>query len=207
MDWQMIKQSQVFLAGEAKQWLNRNKDKIDVKGDPVLKMIEQAGLKPKRVLEIGCADGWRLLELRKRYRCEITGVDPCPSQDSSFIEQGTADDLLRCFDEEFDLVIYGFCLYLCDREDLFRIAMEGDRVLQDGGHIMVYDFIAHSPHAKRYAHKEGVKSFKMHYANLWLGNPAYRTVRQDIQNWAEIDKATSACLIKKDLQAAWPLKS
>lgn len=207
MDRTMSRQSQIFLSGEGKQWFNRNKDKIDIKSDPVLKMVEQADLKPRRVLEIGCANGWRLLELRNRYRCEISGVDPSPSQDNSFIEQGTADDLLRCFDEEFDLVIYGFCLYLCDREDLFRITMEGDRVLQDGGHMIIYDFISHSSHHRPYAHKDGVKSFKMHHANLWLGNPAYRSARTDVQNWDDIDKATSVVLLKKDMKAAWPLKS
>lgn len=203
----MIKQSQLFLHGEGQQWFNRNKDKIDVKHDPVLRMIEQAGIKPQRVLEVGCSNGWRLMELHDRYRCHVSGVDPMPSSDFSFVEQGTADDLRLCFDEDFDLVIYGFCLYLCDREDLFRIVMEGDRVLQDGGHIIIHDFIAHSPHHRLYAHKEGVKSFKMHHANLWLGNPAYRSIRSDIQNWEDIDKATGTYLLKKDLQVAWPLKS
>lgn len=202
----MTKQSQVFLQGEGKQWYSRNKDKITPDDDPVLKIIEKSGIAPKNVLEIGCSNGWRLVELHRRYRCSVTGVDPMPSQDADFIVQGTADDLHLCFDEDYDLVIYGFCLYLCDREDLFRIVAEGDRVLKDEGHLIVYDFISHSPHYRPYSHKEGVKSFKMHHANLWLGNPAYRSVMSEIRDWNEIDKATSAVLMKKDLGAAWPLK-
>ena len=46
--------------------------------------------------------------------------------------QGTADRL-PYRDGLFDVVVFGFCLYLCDREDLFRIASEADRVLNDQG--------------------------------------------------------------------------
>ncbi len=208
----MIKQSDTFLQGEGREWLRRNKDKIDVDNDPVLAMIKNADLQPKRVLEIGCADGWRLTELRKRYSCEVRGVDPGASQyggDHAYIDWGTADDLATCFDEDYDLVIYGFCLYLCDREDLFRIAMEGDRVLADKGHIIIWDFGPETPVKQPYKHKTDVWSYKMDYAKLWLANPAYSGTHGryfgDPKNPPE--DRTFVSILKKDVEAAWPQKS
>ena len=36
------------------------------------------------------------------------------------VMQGTAD-VLPFDNQSFDIVIFGFCLYLCDREDLFEL--------------------------------------------------------------------------------------
>ena len=42
---------------------------------------------------------------------------------------GTAEKL-KFEDDKFDLIIFGFCLYLCDREDLIKIVDETNRVLK-----------------------------------------------------------------------------
>ena len=52
---------------------------------------------------------------------------------------GTADQL-DFEDKYFDFVIFWFCLYLCDRDDLFQIAKETDRVIKNEGFIIVLDF-------------------------------------------------------------------
>jgi SAM-dependent methyltransferase len=207
----MGKQSDIFLNGEGDAWLRRNEHKIDVKNDPVLELLRTIGLIPKSVLEIGCADGWRLREIDKMYRCQCHGIDPGASRyggNNAFVEPGDASDLATCFNEDYDLVIMGFCLYLCDREDLFRIVMEADRVLEDGGHLIVYDFLPLRPHSREYAHKTGVFTYKMNYANLWLGNPAYTSLNVTIQNpTPDMNEATSVALLKKDVKAGWPCKS
>jgi ubiquinone/menaquinone biosynthesis C-methylase UbiE len=43
-------------------------------------------------------------------------------------KQGTADEL-PFPNNSFDIVVFDFCLYLCDRLDLFKITAEADRVL------------------------------------------------------------------------------
>ena len=65
---------------------------------------------PHGVLEIGCSNGWRLEAIREKYGCDCLGIDPADSQ-FPYIFKGTADSLPYP-DNQFDLVIYGFCLYL-----------------------------------------------------------------------------------------------
>lgn len=200
----MVKQSQVFLDSEGEKWLARNKARLPVKNDPVLDTLSRfPQIQPKEVLEVGCADGWRLLELQKKYSCGITGVDPGidPSnrRNHSFL-LGEASDLP--FADCFDLVIYGFCLYLCDREDLFKIVAEGDRVLQEGGYLLVYDF-ASPPCRQAYSHKPGLFSYKQDYAALWQGNPAYSLYTR--QYYGTGSDTTSVTILKKNMDA-WPLK-
>jgi len=55
---------------------------------------------------------------------------------------GTAD-VIPFQDKSFDIVIFGFCLYLCDRDDLFKIAAEADRVLKTPGWLLIKDFYSH----------------------------------------------------------------
>jgi ubiquinone/menaquinone biosynthesis C-methylase UbiE len=81
------------------------------------------------------------------------------------VQQGTAD-VLPFDDNSYNIVIFGFCLYLCDREDLFRIASTADRVLRDSGWLFILDFFSPLPCAKTYHHRPGVLSYKMDYRTL-----------------------------------------
>ena len=83
-------------------------------------------------------------------------------------------------DSSFDYLIFGFCLYLCDRRDLFLIASEADRVLKDNSHLIVYDFFSPTSRTVPYHHKEGVFTHKMDYRKLWNWNPNYVEVSHQI---------------------------
>lgn len=207
----MGKQSDAFIASEGQFWSTRNNyqlSKLNPEDDPIARMIEDADLKPERIFEIGCGNGWRLEHLKKKYGCLTNGIDPYLAPGSrAGIERGIASDLRFYEDGEFDLVIYGFCLYLCDREDLFRIVMEGDRVLEDGGHIIIHDFMPLRPHSRPYKHQPGLMSYKMNYANLWLGNPAYTSTRVLAKVATSDDEAEMTVMLKKDMKGAWPCKS
>jgi|SRR5215468_7270536 len=198
-------QKEIFLKGEGQAWLERNRDKLG-QNDSVSEFIEAHGLMPTSVLEVGCADGWRLEKLEKKYRrCQIAGIDPSGARE--WIARGTADDLKSFFgDGEFDLVIYGFCLYLCDPQDYFKIAAEGDRVLKDGGHILIHDFYIDDfgdEHDTKtpYEHKKGVWSYRVYWPSLWCGMPFYREVDQKKINDDEV------WLLKKDLANAFQVRS
>lgn len=182
-------QKDVFLAGEATAWLQRNRAKLG-ETDPVSEMIEQAAIVPSAVLEIGCADGWRLKKLQKQYGCRIGGVDPFMAS--------TADSL-PFPDDDFDLVIFGFCLYLVDRKDLFMVVAEADRVLKDKGYLIIHDFAANESYCKPYAHAEGVLSYHQYYPQLWLGNPAYSYCRENYT----VDQHVT--VLKKDMHRGWPV--
>jgi SAM-dependent methyltransferase len=197
----MGKQSIFFLGGEGAAWIERNKDKIDTLNDPIIQAIRDSDIPVEEVLEIGCANGWRLKIIRNEYGCPAYGVDP--GYGDINIDTGTADDL-DWKDGTFNVVIYGFCLYLCDREDLFKIVLEGDRVLQEGGYLIIWDFHQDFPYSRPYEHKEGLLSYKMDYSKLWLANPAYYVVhRRIIQNTDNPDDRTAVTILKKDTALAW----
>lgn len=174
-----MRQADIFLeGGEGDRWLDRNRDQLGHK-DPVADIIGQLQITPKRVLEVGCANGWRLAALRAMYNCEVFGVEPSmkaciEAADKKVpVWQTTASTLLE-FGAKFDLIIYGFCLYLTDPSDWLQIAAEGDRALAPGGHIVIHDFGDRGkPFARPYEHCDGVFSYHVDFANLWLSHPMY----------------------------------
>lgn len=206
------KQAQIFLSGEGAAWLERNEAKLPAKDDPVLDAIKAHLLHPKKVLEIGCANGWRLIELEKQYKCLCSGIDPGLTHSritgKVALHRGVASNLQLFNHSAFDLVIYGFCLYLCDPEDYFRIVAEGDRVLADGGHLVIYDFNLDAlqlPHSRKYSHRAGLFSRKMRFENLWKSHPAYMAISQHLIG--KMDDLTSVTVLKKNMAGAFPVQS
>jgi ubiquinone/menaquinone biosynthesis C-methylase UbiE len=183
-----MKQKEIFLAGEGNAWFTRNADALTnhrlPDSDPLL--VELLGLKQQfapiqgggRVLEVGCGSGTRLDWLQRNMGLECHGIDPSDMAVSQAVSSGvlaqvgTADQLPFA-DNSFDVVIFGFCLYLCDRDDLFKIAAEADRVLKNQGWLLIKDFYSPTPLAKSYHHKAGVYSYKMDYSSLFTWNPYY----------------------------------
>jgi SAM-dependent methyltransferase len=177
-----MRQADIFLESEGNAWFERNRDRLG-QFDSVSLIIDDMGLQPSNVLEVGCANGWRLAKLRDKYGCTVFGMDP--SRDACreavarqvAVGQSTADSI-PARDGWFDLIIYGFCLYLTDPSDWLKIAAEGDRVLKDGGHIIIHDFETFASHARWYEHREGVLSYHVDWSNLWLGHPGYHVARR-----------------------------
>lgn len=99
------------------------------------------------------------------------------------MRQGTAEQLPYA-DQSFEIVIFGFCLYLCDREDLFRIACEADRVLKSPGWLLIHDFYSPTPSKHDYRHYAGLFSYKMDYRTLFTWHPAYTTYSHRVRDHA-----------------------
>ncbi|MGY3864864.1 class I SAM-dependent methyltransferase [Aeromonas bivalvium] len=75
-------QKNVFMAREGNEWYERNKSAIlgkSLASDPIFKALTYLGCKPARILEIGCANGWRLAQLAEHYGAQCHGVDPSAS--------------------------------------------------------------------------------------------------------------------------------
>lgn len=205
-------QKNVFLKDEGDAWFERNRVALSTKAghDPVLKLIADLKLAPKHILEIGCADGWRLRALEASLGATCSGVEPSAvavaegqkAAPHMQLKVGTAE-ALDFADGAFDMVIYGFCLYLCDRKDLFRIAAEGDRVLADGGVMVVYDFCTETPYLNPYSHQPGCFSYKMDYGAMFAWNPAYKVEHHILAYNDGKDYRVGITVLRKDTATAY----
>ncbi len=199
-----MRQVAAFLKGEGRAWVKRNADKLTGENDPVMEQLHFNSIMPKRVLEVGCANGWRLQNLYNEFGCDVWGVDPGIGWLTyRAIILGAAHDLHQLKKDSFDLVIYGWCLYLCDPEDYFQIAAEGDRVLEDGGFLVIHDFYSSIPYKNRYKHKDGLFSHKMDFSKLWLSHPAYSLYSQAY--YGAGDDTTTVVILKKNMKNAFPV--
>jgi ubiquinone/menaquinone biosynthesis C-methylase UbiE len=181
---------ETFLRSEGDAWIARNLDKLrsrKIDDDPVIKSIQKlSGLASgAQLLEIGCASGQRLHWLEKQMGFKCMGVDPSAAAVAHARElgieavQGTADSLPYP-SAAFDIVVFGFCLYLCDRGDLFKIATEADRVLKAPGWLIILDFFSESPIQTPYLHFPGLNSHKMDCRTLFTWHPAYSCFQHSV---------------------------
>jgi len=214
-----IEQNKLFLEKEADEWFNRNKSRLNQlaespSSDLILTTISQLNLTPSSVLEIGACNGWRLNAINELYNADVTGIEPSLAaiEDGKKhfskvnLIRGTADELP--FDaDSFDLVILGFCLYLCDPSDLFKIASKVDRVLEDNGWLIILDFIPPRPYRNSYIHLKGLYSYKMDYSQLFSGHPAYQLMTRIIQannKVIEPDDVVGINALYKNTKIAFP---
>lgn len=175
-----MSQKDIFLSGEADKWYERNSafdyHKIVDNLEHVLDYIPEGG----NVLEIGCSSGRNAYTLSKELKASYYGIDPSLEAVEAAkkvypkmtFNLGTAD-LIEHDSGKFDIVYFGFCLYLVDRELLTKVVSEVDRVLKTGGFLIITDFDSSIPRINEYVHKEGVRSYKYKYEEMFLGFPQY----------------------------------
>lgn len=188
------KQKDIFLEGEADAWFERNQAAIercqlDATSDPVIRAVDRC-LSPvrapgMRLLEIGCGGGKRLQAIKNTLGISCHGLEPSPRAVAIARSRGVdaqvgTAERLPFGDRQFDFVVFGFCLYLCDREDLFRIAEEADRVLKRDSWLIIHDFYSPTPRSRNYHHRQGVYSYKMDYRNLFCWHPAYECYSHEL---------------------------
>jgi len=219
-----------FSNGESDRYFNRNINSImqnERRQDYIYKFLAANHhlIFNKNVLEIGCCNGYRLSWLRDDFQCMCYGCDPsevaindgivryCLSnlfvmkQLESFWQRR---ELSKKFCENFfDVVIFGFCLYLVTPSILPFIVAEIDNILKVGGYVIIFDF--HSPPYKRPYHHindKEVFSYKMDYAKIFTWLPYYhliekKVISQEYSVWWQDDRACS--VIKKvDINTAYP---
>ncbi|WP_421903815.1 class I SAM-dependent methyltransferase [Maridesulfovibrio sp.] len=177
----MKKQKDIFLEGEGDAWCHRNvAPERPLLVDRKLKEL-LTEVSPSNVLEVGCGSCYRLNFLSQSFpECSFYGIDPSLDaknygNSSLTLTQGTADDL-PYESGKFDVVVFGFCLYLCDVEDYFKIAYEADRVLADGGFLVIIDFEPPFPYQNPYSHKDGIYSTKVSFRSMFEWHPSFSLV-------------------------------
>jgi ubiquinone/menaquinone biosynthesis C-methylase UbiE len=183
-------QDDIFLQSEGDQWFHRNKSHLAGEGyrahDPIFTMLELVNIRPSNVLEIGASNGYRLHEIHTRYQCATTAVEPSQSAIADGQEaypqiqflRGTASQLPISDNFQFDLVIVHFVFHWIDRSTLLRSVAEIDRMLKDGGHLVIGDFHPPNPQRVAYHHlpAEQVWTYKQEYAHIFLASQTYAPV-------------------------------
>lgn len=179
-------QRRAFLCGEGDAYEARNRTSEGLDAFLITRLVQhlESG---DRVLEIGCGSGQNLRALDLHVPGLIChGIDPSTEAIARASEAAPhqrlavgASDELPFDNAQFRLVLFGFCLYLCDRSLLHRTVAEADRVLDDGrsgraGVLAIVDFDPDRPHRRAYHHRKGIWSYKMDYSGLFLANPTYR---------------------------------
>lgn len=215
-----VKQSEIFLHSEGDGFHRRNQSGLaefgaGARDDEVIRCLRTLALKPRRIVEIGCSNGWRLDLMRREFGADCFGIDPSAAAVSQGVAAYPGVSLVtgtaECLPYEagyFDLVVFGFCLYLCDRQDLFAIAAEADRVLADSGCMMILDFYPPLPYRNRYKHVDGLFCYKMDYAAMFLWNPAYTLINRVVfadkgSDAINPDERLSVAVLRKDPARAY----
>ena len=181
-----MRQKEIFINKEGDQWFKRNLNNSRNFKDinsfiPLIKDKD-------KILEIGTSDGIKLDYLSRKLsnlNLGLFGIDPsCKSINSGSqkypnlnLKQGTSDQI-EFEDKYFNVVILGYCLYLVDRELLFKTISEVDRILKHGGYIVITDFETPFPIKRRYENAEGVFSYKNNYPNFFLGGGHYSLINK-----------------------------
>jgi SAM-dependent methyltransferase len=218
----VTQQKAAFVAGEADEYFCRNVEALtkihdralaDPTVDPILRAL--IDIKPASILEIGAANGWRLDVALRLWGTRGVGIEPSREAvaDGALrypgiaLHAGTADQM-PVESAAFDCVVFGFCLYLCDRSDLFYIAAEANRVLKPGGYLAILDFYPPVPYRNPYAHRQGLFSHKMDHGTLWSWHPDYSIWRHEVlahegKSADDPDERLAVTVLKKvDLQSA-----
>jgi ubiquinone/menaquinone biosynthesis C-methylase UbiE len=216
-------QKSAFLDGEGDQWLARNRRALEADNaqrDAVVERVARQ-LAPEHratVLEIGCGQGVNLERLASLRPIQAHGIDPSreavaagQARNAALSLRVATADALPYDDATFDVVWFGFCLYLIDRPLLLRVVAEADRVLRDGGLLAILDFDPAAPCRRIYHHLPHLHSYKMDHARLFLANPAYVLVEKismqhDSAAWtADPQERVALSLCRKALEQAYSL--
>lgn len=177
-------QSQIFAEREGDQWFARNRSNghaLDAAVDFPLRLISMFRLRPTSVLEVGACNGARLARLADLYSSSVVAVEPSSRAIADGLNrfpgvefvQATADAIPM--ERTFDLVIVHFVFHWVGRPELLKAVAEVDRLLADGGHLIIGDFHPNAPTKVRYHHlpQEQVYTYKQNYAAIFLALGMY----------------------------------
>lgn len=185
------KQSNIFSKTEGNEWFRRNQKSLENKNgfyetEAIKRVLGCFKDSINSICEVGCGNGAKLSILCDFFNASGFGIDPSKEAIDSGakaysninLKEGNAASL-PFNDNEFDLIYFGFCLYLVDRGDIYQAISEADRVLKNGGFLVILDFDPKIRHKRQYHHKEGIFSYKTSYADFFLSSGHYYLVAKD----------------------------
>jgi SAM-dependent methyltransferase len=215
----LVLQDRLFSDFEGDRWFDRNRGALnafDPAADLPLKLIGLYGLNPERVLEIGAANGFRLAAIRERTGAEAVALEPS----GEAIRNGKASYPFVTFirgtvsavplRDSFDLVIVNFVFHWVDRQNLLHAVAEVDRLVGEGGYLLIGDFYPANQLQVRYHHleTEEILTYKQNYAAMFLASGLYHQVslltahhaNKELQARVAETERIGAWLLRKELQ-------
>ena len=128
-------------------------------------------------------------------------------------QHGTADNLEMYADESMDVIIVGFVFYVIDRKIILKVVSEIDRVLRNGGVLIIVDFFSATSLKNTYQHIPDFKaySFKQNYDEIFTASKLYylfdkSTLNHNTKTFDSSDdyfNKYSVYLLKKDINASY----
>jgi len=186
-------QTALFKLHEANAWFRRNQAHLQDSGpsyevDLIEDVLGSFRAEIDDVLEIGCGDGRKVERMAAFFRARGAGMDPSTeavaagskrlrgtNNTAVTLSVGTADELP--FEAgQFDLVHFGFSLYVVSRERVLLSLAQADRVLRAGGFLTIFDFDPLAMHKRAYSHQPGMFSYKARYDEWVVATGHYHLV-------------------------------
>ena len=186
-----MNQGDAFRTGEGDAWFRRNRKYFETAAatDVPLRMLAD-GIphldSDSTVFEVGCASGWRLAEIQRRWDCDCYGIDVS----AEAIEDGqrrwpglnlavASATGAGSRTPRADLVIVYFVMHWVDRREVLPSLAAIDRAV--GEFLLIGDFCPDAPTEVPYRHKEGLVTYKSDYTIPFL-MAGYRKVREIVFN-------------------------
>jgi ubiquinone/menaquinone biosynthesis C-methylase UbiE len=184
-----MQQDKIFKQLEGDNWFKRNQKDLNrkkiLKNDTVLKLIRLFNIVSRKVLELGCANGYRLNYLKNKYNSRCFGID-CSKM--AIKDGGSRFKGIKLFcsgleklnfkDASFDLIIISFVFHWIDRQILPSVISEADRVLKNKGLIIITDFFPLFPKRVKYKHLKEYKvyTYKGDYTKMFERLGCYQNI-------------------------------
>lgn len=199
-------QDQIFLEREGNHWFQRNRQVLSPDGhfdwvSHQLSQLENLST-VSTILELGCANGWRLAKLRQKLgrHVQYAGIDASleaiqagqASDPALDLQQGLLSNVPVT--DPVDVVIVSFVLHWVDRKTLATSISEIDRLVKDNGILIISDFLPDAPTRRPYHHcpDEAVYTYKQDYTKLFKALGTYQELSRVTFNHDTHSPAVSA---------------
>lgn len=171
----------LWIDSEGDNWFARNKKQLGRGLDIPLYLLKLYSIKPKKVLEIGAADGYRLSKIYSRYGSKVTAIEPSykavEAGKKKYRSVKFIQNILERYElkESFDLIIVNFVFHWVYRENLYTCVQKIDTALKDGGYLIIGDFGTGYFLKNKYHHltRSDFYTWKMQYWNLFSESGRY----------------------------------
>ena len=221
-------QDNLFASGEGDNWYRRNQTVLgnSDKLDWPLFIFDLIGDKSSidSVIELGCCNGYRLDRLKRNHlpQARCVGVDASSEAVANGSAQFPGLELYQGVlsnppvEGQFALVIINYVLHWIDRSTLAQSIAAIDRLVMDGGLLLLGDFLPDFQQKRRYHHlpDDHVFTYKQDYPKIFTELGLYKemarfTFNHDMPESYSLQLATSSSrgvctLLHKSLEGYYP---